>query len=342
MKRIWITLVILVITVLAALLLWKNVNRTSALSPRAFALDNPSAVNRIFFSSNNAKAGYLIFEKKAGRWTVTDGKSTFNADTASIHDLLFWVMAKNEVYSPVPDASKDLVTKDISISGVKAIFYNGKSELKTIYAGGPTPNQEMTYMYLPGTERPSIIHIPGHTGYLSPYFKTSIDQWRSLAMLDAGPEDIEKVLVLWPQNAEDGFEIRREEGSVKMYTLEGTAVNARQTLLEAYMEVFRNVNHEAGDQAGVNRNSKARDSLLASTPFFRVKLFLKGKQPPVELNIYRMQKDDPSLSAMKGAESLQVYETEQFWANLTGSREIWVMQDVVLKNRMKRLKDFIR
>jgi uncharacterized protein YxeA len=341
MKRIKILIITLLVVLTAGFFLWKNVNHTSELDVKAFAIDKPSEITKIYFSPKNKKNPYLIFEKTPEGWNLKNDKQEYVADTHNIHDLLFWLMKKVEVVSPVPDAAKNEVVKDISLNGIEAIFYVGEKEVKRIYVGGPTPSQEANYMYLPGNERPTIVHVPGHNGYLSPYFSTNIQQWRSLALLNIAPLNIKEVLIQWPRNPENSFIIRRNGDEITLYNGEGRKIDCRSNKLSAFLEAFQNVTHEAGEPAGINRNKAVHDSLLSSTPIFSLKI-IDIHNKPITLNLYPVSEEMMNHNQVRGLSGLEVYETEQYWANIQGQPEIWVMQDVIMRNRMKKLNNFLR
>lgn len=341
MKRLGILIAVLISAIAAFLIFRKDLNRTGEIGIKDFALEYDPGIDKIFYSSNDKNKGYLTFTRDKNKvWWVENGKNKFKADTGSISDLLHMIMPKIEVKNPVDDASLEMVNSKMAISGVKAQFYKGEDLVKTIYAGERTADDLGTYMYLPGTERPCIVHISGHNGYLTPFFNTEINNWRTLAMLDIPAADIVSVTVSWPESPADGFTIVKNGDDPYITDHKGNKVNANRNRMLAYLDMLTGVTREAGEPAGINKTKK-RDTILASVPYFSIEV-KKKDHTSEKLNMYRIKVSSETYSPENRIGELKVYETETFWGVLQGSKELWVMQDAIMKNRMKKISDFLR
>lgn len=341
MKRLGILIAVLISALAAFFIFRKDLNHTGEIAAGDFALKYRPDIDKIFFASNDKTKGFLTFTKDQNQmWYVDNGKNKYPADTAFIIDLLRVVMPGLVVQNPVSDNSLDYINRKMSLSGVKVQFYSGNKELKTMYVGDRTADDLGTYMYLPGTKRPCIVKLPGHNGYLTPYFNTDIAAWRSLALIDVPAANIVSVKVDWPENPADGFTIYKNGDEPYMLDAGGNRVQANRNRMLAYLDMFTALTRESGEPAGINKTAQ-RDSILASRPFFSLEVRKKDKHTDI-LNLYRMKTSSETYSPENRIGELKVYETETYWGTLKGSGEIWVMQDAILKNRMKKRSDFLR
>lgn len=339
MKRILILIASIVALIVVFILLKKNINQTHSLDPQAFRVESPHKIDKILLSANNKKLGYIILYKEKDKWFVKNDKLTEPADTHSIRELLYWVMKKTQVKSPVSDAEKESVTREIALNGVKAVFYQGNSEIKTIYAGNPTPNQEATYMYHPDMERPCIVEIAGFKGYLTPYFTLDFDAWRSPVILDVPAEQIQKVEISWPESPEKGFSINRENNTVVLKNATGNILkNTNSTKLLAFLERFQNIAREYGETAGINRKTALRDSVISNGHFFSLEITdTKGKKHGIRM--FKMKTGAETYALDRRDGSVPNFETDTYWVQVSGKKELWVIQGAIMNSRIKTLND---
>ncbi|MBS3913102.1 MAG: DUF4340 domain-containing protein [Bacteroidetes bacterium] len=336
MKRIIIAVSILILASLAYLFFRKNMSQTGEISSNAFTLQHPETIDKFFYS--NKKGEFLTFTKsKDGNWQVDNGKHKYNADTASINLMLKMIMPRIQVQSPVSDAAKDNVTRDMAINAVKVQFYSNKEEVKTFFVGSKTANDLGTYMHLPGTDRPCVVKIPGQEGYLTPFFNLDIDNWRSLVILGVPSFQIRELEIKWPEQPENGFRIVRDGDNIQLLNKDGKIIPASRNRILSYLEMFSNITREAGAPGGINR-SKRKDSILRASPFFQIRITKQnGEKSILSLHHIPVSLETYTPETREGV--LKVYETETYWGVLQGSDEIWILQDAIMKNRMKTLSD---
>lgn len=348
MKRIRLAIIILVLALAAGLLLWKNINHTGSFGQKDFAIEKPERIDKIFFAPNNNSKAYLLFEKdKNGIWWVKNDTRRYKADTSSVNDLLFYVMRGLLVKNPVNDAALDGVNRDMALNAVKAQFYVGDHLIKTIYVGGPTYDQYGTYMYLPGEgesakhDRPCVVEVRGHNGYLTPYFNADINNWRSQVILDVPSKNIKVLSIIWPEDPAQSFAIENRETGPVLKDGRGKQLDANTNKLLAYLDMFTFITREGGEIAGINKNKAAKDTLLHSAPFFIIDILTTEGKHEV-LNLYHRKVSEETYSPETRTGDLKIYETETYWGILAGTDEIWVMQDGIMKNRMRKLSAFLK
>lgn len=339
MKKIGTLIAIIVFLIVAFFLFRRNINQTHSMDSQSFRLENPAKIDKILLSPNNTKLDYILLYKENDRWFVKNSKLTEPADTHSIRELLHWVLKKAQIKTPVSDAEKEPVTREIALNGVKAVFYSGGSEVNAFYAGNPTPNQEATYMYHPEMERPCIVEITGFKGYLTPYFTLDMDAWRSPVILDVPAEQIQKVEISWPETPDKGFSISRENNVLVLRNVSGNAIkNINNTRILSFLERFQNIAREYGETAGINRKRAMRDSIIRDGHFFSINITdVNGKKHGIRM--FRMKTSVETYSPENSDGSVPNFETDTYWVQVSGKPELWVIQGAIMNSRMKTLQD---
>ncbi len=339
-KRILIAATILVSALFIAFVFWRNINSTTAISHDLFALKSPQRVTKITFSPNNTKLPFLSIEKINDHWIVRTETQSFPADTHAIHELLYWAMPQLQVKCPVADASKETVTKDIALNGTKVIFSKDNKEVHTLYVGFPTPTQDATYMYFPGTERPCEITVPGFIGYLTPYFNTNIQLWRSMFMIDASVSDINSIKVTYPNQPQESFMITQVHDRIGLKNLNNQPIAANQSLIAGYLELSKTLAREAGEPAVINNSDLAVKKITQSQPVVVFEYTFTSKAAKT-ITIYPMDITAGETYSMEEKNGeLKTKETNIYWAKESGDPLLWVIQDIILHNRLKKLSDF--
>jgi hypothetical protein len=341
-KRTKIVLLVLLSTIAAALLLWRNMNQTTQISHDLFALKAPKNINKITIAPNNPKLPYLTLEKVDGKWIARNEQFTLPADTNSINQLIFWAMPKLQVKCPVADAAKENVIKDITLNGTKVIFSNNNQEVHTIFVGFATPTQDATYMYYPGIERPCEITVPGFVGYLTPYFNTNIQLWRSVYMVEANAAEITSLKVTYPNQPQHSFKITQKNNQLQLLDIQNNPKPANQSLIAGYLELCKTLAREAGEPAPINRSPQKIKSIAQSTPVVMFE-YEFTTQPRKTISIYNMDVTAGETYTMETKDGTpKTVETTLFWAKSNEEPTLWTMQEVILKNRIKTLSNFLQ
>ena len=346
MRRFRIPLIIAIGSLVIFALLWKNQNQSSPWNSDLFRLKKAESITAILLSSNDPSKGYVKFIKNAKGWTVTDGTHSYAADTQSLNDLLFWAMPRLHLKNPVPDAAKENITRELAQNATKAVFYSNDKAVHTVYVGSPTPTQESTYMYAPDTERPCVIEIPGFTGYLTPYFHTDIQQWRSVYLIDEEASAIQSLEVHYPNAPDQSFAIVQDPTHFTAElrpSLEGTVIKTAQTgLLLGYLEMSKRLSREAGENAGINKNTEAQKNVLNGPVLAKLTYtFTDGTSSTITLYPMPVGSETYSLDTREGRPKMN--ETDLFWASHSDEPDrLWVIQSLNLQNRLKKRSDFLK
>lgn len=339
-KRTKIALSILLATLVVLFFLWRNLNQTTVISHDLFALKNAKQINKITLSPNNTQLPYLTLEKIDGKWIVRNEQYSYPADTQAVNQLLFWAMPKLQVKCPVPDAAKENVIKDITLNGTKVIFSAGNQALHTVFVGYATPTQDATYMYFPGTERPCEITVPGFIGYLTPYFNTNIQLWRSMFLVDVGAQEIKSLKVTYPSAIEQSFQILQNQNQLQLLNHQAQAIPSNQSLIAGYLELSKTLAREAGEPAGINRKPQEVKAVTAQPPV-AIFEYEFTTQPKKTIYIYPMSVTEGETYTMETRDGTpKTVETTLFWVKTNEEPTLWSIQEILLRNRLKTLTSF--
>jgi hypothetical protein len=337
--------IVILISIVALLLLWKNLNNTSSWPSDLFALKDPNKITKFKFTPNNDKVQPLEFEKIDGIWFIKTENQSYPADSHNVSMLLNWAMPKLRIKMPIPNESKEYVNRQLALEGIKASFYEGEKEVHTIYVGGPTQDQMATYMFAPETERPCIVEIPSFQGYLTPYFNTDPQLWRTIKLINANPSDILSLKVIWHSAENESFEIKQENNNLKLFDLHGKEIEAKKGLLTGYLLMCREFTREAGGIPGINKIPQKRDSIIQSLPILTFKYTLRNAETPqskpsqLTISIYpNYHFEDVGIEASPS--DTKTVQTALFWVKSSDDPNLWLTQDVVIKNRLKSLSEF--
>lgn len=271
---------------------------------------------------------------------MSSGNTKYLADTINVKQLLYWAMPKLLLRSPLSDQEKKYVDRDMALSATKATFYVGNEAVHTIYVGNSTQDNQATYMYYPGTDRPCIVEIPGFNGYLTPYFNTNIQLWRSVQLIETDPSNIVELSVRWNLEPQHSFTIKQNDGLLSLFDVSGKPISCKKGLLAGYLFLCKDFAREAGEPAGINFDKKASGSLLASTPLISFDYTLQDKTKTT-IHVYPMQEGAETVGINVTQNKTELQQTGLFWVKSNNDPYIWMTQDIILKNRMKKLTDFI-
>jgi hypothetical protein len=336
MKRILLLVAVAATAALVFFLLRRNLNSTAEAGIKDFAIEQTNRVDKIFFSKNSTKDNVLLQKDEAGNWTVKNAQGVFPASKSNIDMLLNFVMNKLQVKYPVGDSASEEINRTLYLHAVKAEFYLNDKLSKTLYVGGPTQNSMGTYMYMPGLKRPYVVEVPGFEGYVTPYFSTNLKDWRSKEVLNATADNIRRLEITWHEEPSESFVIDRpDDAGISLLDAQGRKLQVPLNPVRSLVGMFEHVQMEGWP----NLPKQRADTVLRSKPFCTLKLNTRdGKTQSLEL--FRIPVSDETYSQENRDGSIRLFEIEYFWARVNGANELVQMQDAVLRNRLKKLKDF--
>jgi hypothetical protein len=328
---------------LAALIFWKNTDSTGVgLDDFKMSPEQTKKIDKIFISPNDADKGYITLTKVAqDKWNVTNGKESYATDTQYVTRILNWLLPRLQVKNPVNDAAVKYIERDMALNATKVVFYEGENVLKTIFVGGGTSDGYATHMYLPGSDRPCVVEIPGFAGTLNIYFNTDINNWKTTVLIDYPIHEIASLEVDWPFTPEQSFVISNKGENASILTKSGPLKNVSNNTILTYLNMFRKLSRESGATVGINTNPKAKSEVLKGGILFHLKI--TSISGTVEnLDIYRRPVSTETYGLSDKVGKLKDFETDSYFARLNNDSEFFVIQDIVFDKIMKQAKDFVR
>jgi hypothetical protein len=340
-KRLKLTAIILIGTLILGFLLWKNPNSTNEIALNQFALKNPNQVVSITLTPNNKKIPYLVLEKFENQWLVKNATDSFLADTNNVHHILYNVAAKLQVKNPVSEKQIKAVSKFIASDGTKVIFKYNDGKEHTFFVGPPTNTELATYMYMPDNEKPCEVVVPGFTGYVTPNFTTNPFVWKSPFVIDVDAKQIQSVSVTWTNSPQLSFIIQKQGQDYALTNTQQKIVPGNPALMDAYLELSKQIAREVGDIPQINRNKSFKDSLLQSKPLVKINYqFSNPKLKPLSIAVYPIPNAEEEIAIDAKPNETQTQTTALYWIKASNDPIIWTTQEVLLKNRLKTLTDF--
>lgn len=298
MKKNLVLFIVFVAVGIAAWIIYrKNNTSTIANEPLSdFAIVDTASVNKIIITEmSGARA---VVERKPGDRLWTLNNKYFARKDAT--DLLLKTFNQIRVRGNVSDKMRDNMMKLLVTSGKKVEIYTGSDEpAKIYYVGTATEDHTGTIMLLeiPGigrSEEPYITHLEGFTGFLTPRFFTSENEWRYTGIFEYPDLEFNKVQMINHNNPNYSFEVQFNGGndialSAGYQPSTGTfsiAYPRFDTLaVKDFLLLFKKAHVESFNTL---LRPEAADSMRAIPPAFTIRVFEKsGKENKIDLYLKR-------------------------------------------------------
>jgi len=253
---------------------------------RDFAVPDTAMVDKIFMVDKMNQQ--VLLERKGSEWQV-NGK--YNARKDAIYVLLKTI-ARLDVKSPVPKTMLNTVISQMAARSVKVEVYKSGDLHKIFYVGGPTADQQGTFMMLENSSTPFIMQIPGFFGYLSTRFFVEEFLWRNQTIFDCRFSNLKSVKVDYTNEISKSYLISRNGKNNFMVEADGKVLQQTDTLkIKEYLGRFSNVCFESI----IYNISKARaDSLTKAQPYAIVIITdINSKQ--TKLSLWKMPNHDKMM-----------------------------------------------
>jgi hypothetical protein len=267
MKKNRSSLIITLVLVFVSLyfLFFRNGFSTLNQKDNEFAVLDTAAITKIFMADKDSRTVTLT-RVKGAEWKVN---SKYDVRSDAINTLLYTMklLAVKNIIDPrgVPE-----VIKGLASGGIKVEIYEGDSRVKVYYVGGPTADQEGTFMLLANprneepVKQPYIVYIPGFDGYLTTRYFIREDDWRNRTVFQYYPYAMKMVKMVYPQS-DSGFQINilgKNRFSIENPTLHTPVPQFDTVALKQYLTYYQSVSWETT----VDMKADKKDSIIHSTP----------------------------------------------------------------------------
>ncbi len=224
-----------------------------------FSYTDTASIYSIFLAD---RKGNKIHLQRAGNiWTVNE---KYQAMAPNVNDILRVIATQKAMY-PIPKIKHNDIVKGLAGSGIKVELYNEHGEqLRVFYMGGVADDNQGSYMLLEGAQHVYVVNMLGFNGYLTPYYSTMIEDWRSRIVFDALPHQIKSVTVLDASDSLASFKLEQTKDSFLLKPLAKKFVATTpmiQGKAKSYLDFFKFVNCE-----GYLNGLPKLDSLISSAP----------------------------------------------------------------------------
>ncbi len=234
----------------------------------AFSIKDTADIDKIIIKDKNPRQ--VILKRQSNHWTVN---SEHRARKDAIR-ILLETLYRMEMRNFIEERMQETVIKRMTVYGKEVqVFKNGKL-FKTYYVGTEAQDEMATYMLIKGSDQPFAVHIPGFNGYLSSRFFTEEHLWRSRDVITMNPRNIRSVEMYYPDSADASFKLHVfSPDSLYITNLRSGEVlrNRDKVKTNLFLNAFKNLKYE-GLIVPSDPIYGRRDSLLASTPVFRMEL----------------------------------------------------------------------
>lgn len=211
-----INLVILLVALgglIAAYFIFFSEQKDSSLSDEEtqFAVQDTGAIQRISFETvvRDTVKKTLVLERRGDYWSVNE---RYTAEQAQVDNMLT-TLARLTPVAVLTEGGKQTSLKRLKTNHTQVEIKGKEGVMKRFKIGPTNKDQTGNVMLLEGAKNPAVIAREGMVGYVSIYFTTDLNRWRSKILFNEPPQGIQSVSVKYPASPEASFTLARgQEG----------------------------------------------------------------------------------------------------------------------------------
>lgn len=304
-----------------------------------FAIDDTASITRMFFADK--KNNFVLLEKdENGQWWVN---GQFKADPSKVN-LILATMKQVEVRNPLNETEYNGIIATLASVGIKAEFYSGKKNIKTIYVGLNSPDNTGTYMMVENSTVPFVTHIPGFVGYLTPRFSVFPIRWKAKDIFTYNMDEIKQIKVQYPLRPDKSFIVSKQKDEIRVNAYNpktnetGNLLAANTNFAKYYVAAFSSLYCEGYlDQY----DKKFVDSLSSLTPYSIIEV-TDAKDQTRQLKVFFKPTDKRTKDRLdiETGETLPI-DPEKFFALLEGSSDLMMIQQYTFGKIFRHAEDFV-
>lgn len=330
----------IVLALVVGYLVTKNSNQYAVGDDQNFNTPNIDDLERIYIAAKDGRTVKL--DKQDDHWIVND---SFKAMPAKV-DLLLGTLKSLVIYSPVPDAARDNVVKELATHGLKVELYDDADEapFKVYYLGKPDQGQTSNSMLMQidgkNARMPYLVHIPGFIGDLQTRFLLSTTDWRDLNIFDYKLDEIKQVRYTYYDIPGASFNLTVEGNGNFTLQHPDNSTPAPQSMLfiagiNKFLDSFSNLNAEA-----VTNEFAYKDSVINGPKFATITVTdTEGKQK--ELTMYRMHANRRTKTLFDAGGNPITYDPDHYYALFNNGKDFGIVQQFVFGKVLRKYDDFL-
>lgn len=302
-------LVVVILLVTAIVIITSNTYSTLENGDAAFAVADTSTVTKVYIANKNENE--VLLSRSTKGWTL-DGN--YNANQMMI-DQMLGTLKRLKVKAPVSLAKHDNVVRRMAAVSTKVEiyqmvfrinlfnkikFFEHEKLTKVFYVGGSTQDNLGTYMLMEGGERPYIVFLPSHRGYISTRFSPIQDDWKSHVVFNNNLSEIQSVRLTFGREPENSFRIDVVDGRGNYQLTElltGNQMDSYDTLkLLNFLTSFRDLRYET--RLNNIKSVVAIDSIVNSPSLYELTL-VDQKQDTTYVKMFEKRETSMEDSGME-------------------------------------------
>lgn len=288
--RLLVILGILIAAIAVILMADENKDRVAA-NTIDFAVRDTASVRQVVLYQPDDT---VTLTKSASGWMVNDRYPMDN----NLTNILLSLISQVTVQRPVAGSQAEDILSRLDSAGVRVRIAGAETEQQFLAGGNAT--QTLSYFLPEGEETPYVVYIPGYDSYVSGIFNIPEQDWRNKTVLNAGPRELRRMAVTYPDAPERSFEIEIGDNSIGVSGVEKLDTAA----LFSYLQ--RATFFEADNYVQPGQNN-AYDSLANTQPYAIIELFtLSGSQPQTLKLFYRLEGDGYFLGENSQGERVRI------------------------------------
>lgn len=326
MKNTYLYLAILIILGVAAYFIVNNNKDASTItgSDSDFAIEDIDRIHKIFLADKQGNAATLIKENGEWQYLNPEGKK-YDVRPAAL-ELLLETVQKVEVRYVVLEAAMKVAVNNLSTNGKKIEFYDKDGKrFKTYYVGGPSGDQQGTYMVMENSNQPYVTHLKFWEGFLTDRYELKEKNWRDKTVLGFKNEEIKSIQIDYTLQQSNSFLLKQvSEGKFEVEPLyPSTKKIPTEVLHQKALSYLYNYEHLVAE-AFENKNPNLA-SVLEKVPFATVKVTTNAglvktvKFIPV---IEQVEIDETTEASSRPA-------VQRYFAFVNGNEDVYLVQGLL-------------
>ena len=326
-KTVWLLVAAGAVAVVAVVLLLGRSSSTNRRSAVDFSISDTASIQKVFMADRSG--GRVLLQRQPDGTWLLNGKDA--ALRENVNDLLS-VLQHMTVKMPVGKAATENVVKWLATGATKVqVTYTGyriqwgrlhfwKGErTKTFYMGSPTSDNLGNYAIMDKAKQPYIVYVPGFRGFISPYFTTLEEDWKSHELLNLRISEIAEVRLTDFKHPEASLLIKRHgEKHFDLVSLsDGHLLPAYDTLkLYDHLSSYRKLNFEFFAE---KPSPEKRDSILSAK--FKELVVTDTRGSRLTITMYHIFNEYNTEEFEYQPEFMELYNRDKFYVTLDGNTQ---------------------
>ncbi len=294
-----------------------------------FAVKDTSEIGRLYLVRTNGTA--IDLKRTDSGWIVND---TYKARENTLKNL-FWTLRTQFVQFPVPESAHNNAIKNLASSSVKVEVYNRDGDrMRSFYVGNEAHGYSGSYMLMEGAKKPYVVQVPGVQGFPTPFYTTSLKDWRDRGVFRFGKDNISHVTMRYANEPLNSFTVK-QNGRVVVETEPGIAgtnpLNEKRA--DAYLGFFSEIYCE-----GYMNGIPGLDSVIASADKYCSVEVLGKDNKRQQLDVYYMPINKRSKNLT--SEEPSNYDPDRYYGVTNNYKDTVLMQHLTLEKLFRKAWEF--